>query len=375
MVTGNCKFIIFHVWLIITDSVYAFPAPLLRPFYPDCPAVAFGAIDGYDYFMNQHRGKILIAIPPARLPQGSVDRVKALSGREVVVSTNAAEIEKMIDTVEIAAGDLPFDLLPGASGLAWVQLWSAGGDIIQKYPQLKTMPFTMTSTSGMHGPQMTEHLFGMLLSYARRFHLAFRAQPRHEWYRPKFEETIRLAGKSMLILGYGAIGRDVARAAKVFGMEVTGLRRNLPAGGMDGEGTAVKASSELMNLLPGADFVVNILPLTPETENSIGKSFFEAMKTSGVYINIGRGKSTDETALVGALNAKTIAGAILDVTREEPLPKDSPLWDMDNVLISGHYSGFTPDYDSQSMGIFLKNLEAYVKGEPLFNVIDKVKGY
>lgn len=326
--------------------------------------------------MNKYKGTLVLSLSPDRIPLGSLDKIKAMAeGREIVVGTDAAEIEKIIDRVEIVAGDIPFAFLPRAPHLAWVQLWSAGADIIQKIPELKQMSFVLTTTSGMHGPQITEHLFGLLLSYIRRFHLAFVAQKKHEWYRPDSRDLIRLGGKKMLILGYGSIGKHAALAAKAFGMNVTGLRRNPPAGGQDETGTTVKSSALLMDLLPDADFVVNILPLTPETMNSVGKEFFRGMKSSAVYINVGRGMSTDEDALIHALKTKQIAGALLDVTREEPLSKDSPLWDMDNVLISGHYAGVTPDYDIQGMGIFLENLDAYVQGKQLVNVVDKQKGY
>lgn len=310
-----------------------------------------------------------------RLPGGIVDTIKNLSGRDVMVSTNEAEIEKNLDDIEIAAGNLPFALLSRASNLAWVQLWTAGADMVQKYPELKTKPFIMTSVSGVHGPQMAEHLFGMILAFTRKLQFAFAAQRSHEWFHPRSERMIKLTGKQMLILGYGKIGKEFALIARAFGMEVTGLRHHVPEGGKDDAGISVKPSSQLMDLLPDADFVVNILPLTPETENFIGEHFFEKMKSSGVYINIGRGLTTRENDLINALREKKIAGALLDATREEPLRKDSALWDMDNVIITGHYAGATSDYHKQCMDIFLKNLELYINGRPLINVVDKIKGY
>jgi phosphoglycerate dehydrogenase-like enzyme len=330
--------------------------------------------------MEQHKkGLILVALPPDRISARDRERLHLTGeGREVRVTVDKAEVEPILDEIEIGMGDVPFSLIPRMPRLAWVQLWSAGADLLQKYPEVKALPFMLTSTSGIHGRQLTEHIFALLLAWTRGLHRALPAQRQHEWLRPAFGELPVLAGKAMLILGYGAIGESLAQAALAFGMEVTGVRRRVPGPGKNpagGLGVRVEPASRLGDLLPGADVVVNLLPLTPDTARCFGSREFAAMKAGGVYINAGRGGVTDEAALIEALRAKTIAAALLDVTGEEPLPPDSPLWDMENVLLTAHYGGIRADYDRLALDIALENLARYTKGEPLRNLVDKEQGY
>ncbi|MDR1586674.1 MAG: hypothetical protein LBS57_04380, partial [Treponema sp.] len=173
---------------------------------------------------------------------------------------------------------------------------------------------------------------------------------------------------------YGVIGGTIAGIALGFGIKVIGLRRN-PAKGGGMEGVRVEDAARLLELLPGADYVVNILPSTSDTRHCFGAAEFNAMKGSALYINIGRGATTDESAMIEALKSKRIAGALLDVFEKEPLDRDSPLWDMDNVIITGHYAGCHPDYSRMAMRVALENLDRYNRGEPLKNFVDKNKGY
>jgi phosphoglycerate dehydrogenase-like enzyme len=160
-------------------------------------------------------------------------------------------------------------------------------------------------------------------------------------------------------------------------MNVIGLRRNPRKEGSsrDMTGVRLEAASALGELLPGADYVMNILPATPETFHLFGKNEFSLMKKTALYINVGRGTTTDEAAMVEALSAKTIAGALLDVAETEPLPPASPLWDMKNVILTGHYAGMHPEYGDLALDIALDNLGRYIRGEPLKNLVDKKAGY
>jgi phosphoglycerate dehydrogenase-like enzyme len=322
--------------------------------------------------LQDTRGLILAALPPERFSRDDAERLRETGqGRDVAVTVNQAEMEPLLDRIEIGMGDVPFSLLPRMPRLAWVQLWSAGADWLQQYPESKALPFILTTASGIHGQQLTEHVFALLLAWNRRLAGAFSAQTRHEWRRPGFGELPVLAEKTMLILGYGSIGETLARTALAFGMRVTGVRRRPP-----GESAIpVEPASRLGELLPAADVLVNILPLTPETKGSFGRRQFAAMKAGAVYVNIGRGAVTDETALIEALRTKTIAAALLDVTEEEPLPPDSPLWDMDNVLLTAHYGGLRSGYDQMALATALDNLGRFVRGAPLRNVVDKDQGY
>jgi phosphoglycerate dehydrogenase-like enzyme len=324
--------------------------------------------------MDQFKGIILISLAPAHILPDMVERLReAGDGREVRAAFRKEEIEPLLGSIEVAMGDVPFSLISRMPRLAWVQLWSAGADRLQKYPALKELPFLLSSTSGMHGRQMTEHLFALALAWNRRLNEAFAARTRREWLKIPRERLPLWAGKTMLILGYGAIGREIARTALAFGMKVIGLRRHVSTA-REGD-IYIEEASKLLRLLPQADLVLNLLPFTQDTRGSFGGAEFAAMKKTALYANMGRGSTTDEGAMIEALKTGKIAGALLDVSAEEPLPAGSPLWDMDNVLITGHYGGLAEDYNVRAAEIALENLRRYVRGETLKNLVDKRRGY
>ncbi|MDR2393353.1 MAG: D-2-hydroxyacid dehydrogenase [Treponema sp.] len=326
--------------------------------------------------MDHYKGIILVTLPADRVPLDIEKQLQeAGDGREVRIRTDTRTLEQDLTTVEILMGFVPWHLLARMPHLRWVQLWSAGADGLQQYPVLKERPFTLTSTSGIHVQSLTEHIFGLLLAWNRRFSAVFAAQSRHQWLYVTAEETAVLRGKTMLILGYGAIGKGVAQVALAFGMQVIALRRSVPeAAGAPGD-IRIQSIQDLRAVLPEADVVVNLLPYTPETGHIMGAVELGAMKGTGLYVNVGRGPTTDEKALVEALQTKRIAGALLDVTEIEPLPTDSPLWDLDNVILTSHYAGLHPDYNALAMEIALDNLGRYIRGEPLRNLVDKRQGY
>jgi len=318
---------------------------------------------------------ILLSLAPGRvLPEFRVQLEAAAEGRDVLISMDPKEIEPLLGRIEIGMGDIPLKLIPRMPRFKWWQLWSAGADVLQRFPPLKELPFQLTSASGIHGQQIAEHVFGMLLGWNRCLVKALDAQRQHKWLFIGDEQLSTLEGKTMLILGYGAIGGTIARIALSFGMKVIGLRRN-PARGGDMAGVLLEASARLRDFLPQADYVVNILPNTQDTLHFFGAAEFALMKNSALYINVGRGVTTGEADLIDALRQKRIAGALLDVTETEPLPEDSPLWNLDNAIITGHYAGCGPDYTHKAMCIAMENLERYKRGEPLKNLVDKSKGY
>jgi phosphoglycerate dehydrogenase-like enzyme len=321
--------------------------------------------------INSEKGAILWAVK--RAPEGVPERIREIGdGRELLMTNDRDTTAEAADRVEIAFGDIPFDLIPRMPRLKWLQLWSAGADILQKIPELKTLPFIMTNTSGMHGRQISEQVFGMLLTWTRRLHEAYFAQKRREWRSPKMSGLETLEGKTMLILGYGAIGKTIAETARIFGMKIIGVCRHAEAGE---PGVTILPVTCLAEALPQADYVVNILPLTQDTRCLFGNREFAAMKSGAVYVNVGRGATTDEAALIEALRGGRIGGALLDVTETEPLPPDSPLWDFRNVLLTAHYAGWHPRYQEMALEIALENLERYVHGKPLKNLVDKAAGY
>ena len=296
-------------------------------------------------------------------------------GRDILISTENSEIEKYLDQIEIGMGDIPYTLIPRMMSFKWWQLWSAGADILQRLPLLIDLPFQLTTSRGIHGQQIAEHLFAMLLGWNRRLKEAYKAQARHEWLFLRDDELGgALDGKTMLILGYGVIGEFVAKIALAFNMKVTGLRRHTGKGGQM-EGLFLDAAAKMHEHLPLADYVVNILPSTHESKHLFGAGEFSLMKKSALYINVGRGATTCEASMIKALGEKSIAGALLDVTEAEPLPASSPLWDMENVMITGHYAGCHPDYSRMAMAVALENLARYTRGEELKNLVNKRDGY
>lgn len=324
--------------------------------------------------MNAH---IVLYLKENRVPRDAEKRIRAIAPeRTLLITSDTEEVLRVLDTLEIAAGDFPHELACIAPRLAWFQQWYAGADWLQKYPQARELPFVLTNASGIHGAQMAEHFFGLLIAWYKKFPEVFAAQKRHEWIRRAVVSGGEpVAGKHILILGFGSIGREVARIAGAFRMKVTGVRRS-PGGDapLPGEPKIV-GIEKLFEVLPEADVVLNILPYTPETGGLADKKFFAAMKNTALFANLGRGPTVNEDDLVAALHSGKPAGALLDVTAQEPLPPESPLWDAPGVILSPHYSGSHPRYDEIALELFLDNLRRYTKGEDLCNIVDKSLGY
>lgn len=317
--------------------------------------------------------KILLELPQDRVPAEVRQEIEALAPHhELLITRDDDEIRHVLADIEIAAVTRSRGPLLEAPNARWFQLWSAGADWF-----VKTRPeddeAIVTNTSGIHALNIGEHVFAMLLAFARNLPQAFRSQEAGQWQRVGSEHLFELTGKTMLILGLGAIGRQCAHLAKAFGMQVIGLRRN-PDKGHEGVDEMVGVG-DLLSVLPKADVVVSTLPGGPHTKYLMDARAFDAMQNGAYFINIGRGETVDEKALVDALSQGSIAGAGLDVFEEEPLPESSPLWGLENVIITAHYAGETPYYTERALGVFTDNLRRFVAGEPLRNVVDKALGY
>jgi D-2-hydroxyacid dehydrogenase (NADP+) len=318
---------------------------------------------------------ILVGFEPECFSEAYRARIQEIApDMQLLVTEDRGEMETALDDIEIAAFQFPRDLLLRARNLRWYQQWGAGADWLMNHPEIAGLDFVLTSASGVHPIQITEHIFAMLLAFARRLCRAVHAQERHEGLGYGDQAGVfELYGKTMALVGVGAIGARTAEVATAFGMRVLGVRRNPEIGAPGVE--AMFGSDQLLSVLPQADFVVIAAPLTPETHHLIGERELRAMKPTAYIVNIGRGDIIDEGALIRALQEGWIAGAGLDVFETEPLPQDSSLWDMENVVVTGHYAGATPRYDERAMAIFLDNLQRYKAGEPLRNVVDKKLGY
>ena len=317
---------------------------------------------------------ILLNFMTHEFPQDQLDQVQAiLPDRRMLVTSDHAEIEACLDEIEIAAGSFPRDLLLRAPNLRMYQQWGAGADWLLRTPEAAQKSWTLVNASGVHAIPITEHILALILAFARGLNHAVRMQEQHNWSRAGRGELFELAGSTMLLVGVGAIGERTAQSAHALGMRVLGVRRNpgQPAAGVE----AMYAPEQLLEVLPQADFVVLTVPLTQETRGMIGERELRAMKSSAYLVNIGRGGTVQTAALVRALQEGWIAGAGLDVVDPEPLPPESPLWDMENVILTSHYSGLTPHYFERAFAIFIDNLQRYRDGQPLRNVVDKEIGY
>jgi phosphoglycerate dehydrogenase-like enzyme len=231
----------------------------------------------------------------------------------------------------------------------------------------------LTNAVGAHGVPMAEMVLAMMLAFATGLHTLLWAQRLHRRARERvIGEKFELQGQTLCVLGLGDIGGTLACKAKALGMRVLGVRRSRePFPGLDGQTTP----AHLLQVLSRADHVALCLPLTRETRHIVGERELQAMKPSAYIYNVGRGPSIEPTALIRALAEGWIAGAGLDVTAPEPLPEDSPLWDMPNVLLGQHSSGSSPLNADRIASIFVENLGRYVRGDPLLNVIDVELGY
>ncbi|MET0413811.1 MAG: D-2-hydroxyacid dehydrogenase [Polyangiaceae bacterium] len=275
--------------------------------------------------------------------------------------------------VALIAGWAGGDVLKDAKSLRWLQTVGAGVDRLLTPELVARSELLITNASGIHAQPIAEHVFGFLLAFTRNLHLAIADQPAARWNSLPYRETLRtLRGKTLGILGLGAIGERVAEIAAPFGLRVIGLKRSAtPVRGV----AEVYGPDQLHEFLAQSELLVNILPLTPTTRGWIGAPELARLPQGAFFVNVGRGATVDTDALVAALRSGHLAGAGLDVTEPEPLPSEHPLWKLPNVIITPHYSGGQPDYYQHLGELFTDNLRRYVAGEPLRNVVDKHAGY
>ena len=266
----------------------------------------------------------------------------------------------------------PRQALERAGRLRWVQAGTAGVERLLALG-LAERGILLTNATGAHGVPMAEMILAMMLAFATGLHALLDAQRLHQRARERvIGGKFELEGQTLCVLGLGDIGGTLARKARALGMRVLGVRRSEePFPGLDGQATP----DGLLELLGQADHVALCLPLTTQTRHLVAERELRAMKGSAYLYNVGRGASIEPGALVRALAEGWIAGAGLDVTDPEPLPEDSPLWDMPNVLLGQHSSGSSPLNADRITSIFLENLGRYLRGEPLINVVDAELGY
>jgi len=292
---------------------------------------------------------------------------------KILSSGTNVEITENIEEAEIFFGwGLSKDEFKKAKNLKWIQLTSAGVDHML-YDDIINSEVILTSASGVHPKPIAEHVFGLILSWTRRIDVAIKGKIEKRWNKDEIEWCDELTGKTMGIIGYGNIGQEIGRIAKCFDMKVIGLKKKKE--NVKIQPYELLTFQDLDKLLKDSDIIVTVLPHTKETENFISEEEFKKMKHNVIFVNVGRGRTVDEKALIKALKEGKIQCALLDVFYDEPLPDDSPLWDMENVIITPHIAGMTPYYDERVVEIFLKNLKEYPNFERMINVVDKEAGY
>jgi phosphoglycerate dehydrogenase-like enzyme len=296
----------------------------------------------------------------------------AFERADVVFGFWGAELHSALASVAPnrgGAGELK--LSDVAPNLKWIQLTSAGADRLLNSGFIEG-GVTVTTVSGLHATPIGEFVLSAILMFTKGAPQTMRAQIRHEWARFAPRE---LSGKTVGIVGLGHIGAEVGRLAKAFGCRVIATKRSSTELHRGLYADEIMPASDLHRLLGESDFVVLSMPLTPETRGMIAEAELRAMKPTAVLVNIARGAVTVEGDLIRALREGWIAGAALDVFEHEPLPADSPFWDMDNVILTPHISGGTEIYNQRAIAIFADNLRRYLADEPLQNVVDPARGY
>ncbi len=276
-----------------------------------------------------------------------------------------------------------------APNLKWVQFHLAGIDHVADHPLIRSGKVAVTTMSGAAVPQMGEYVLMMLLALGHRLPALMDSQRRKAWPEDRWQRfmPVELNTSTVGIVGYGSLGREVARLLRAFGATVLATKRDvkhpkdhgyIPAGHGDPQGAFVRRlypPQALRSMARECDFLVVTVPLTPETRGMVNAEVFAALKPGAFLVDISRGGVVDHEALIAALESGQLAGAALDVFPQEPLPPESPLWEMPNVILSPHIAGNTPHYHARAMKLFAANLSRYLKGQPLFNRYHPERGY
>lgn len=322
---------------------------------------------------GQRVGMIVAAL---RMTEQHIAAIRAAAPEAEVVKINGrdewrARRDELAPRVEVLAG-VQSDLDPASMPrLRWMQTGGAGNDWLLRAPEVANSDVVLTNGSGVAAIPIAEHVLALMFTLSRNFHGFARAQRDHEWYRGGHLGEVD--GSTMGIVGLGAIGEKTAEKAQGLNMRVLGLRRDPTRTSPHVD--RMLGPDGLFELLECSDWVVLASALTPETRGLIGEPELKRMKNTACLINIARGQIVQEEVLVQALQEGWIAGAGLDVFAQEPLPPDSPLWDMPNVVVTSHRSGSTPHYNDRLVEIFIENLRRYRAGEPMMNVVDKQLTY
>jgi phosphoglycerate dehydrogenase-like enzyme len=316
--------------------------------------------------------KVLVwNVEPAVVPRLQA----AAPGVELLLAGDMGEAVKRAGQADASLGFCSAELLAAGPDIRWIQAYSAGVERCVAVPALRERGILLTNMQRVAGPVMAEHVMAFMLAYARAlpFYIPERAAARWTREPPPPNRMISLEGKTVLVVGLGGIGAEVAKRAHAFGMRVIATRASGRAG--PDYVSYVGLPDELLKLAAEADFVVNTAPLTAATTGMFDAKFFAAVKPGAFFVNVGRGRSVVQTDLIAALRSGRLGGAGLDVTDPEPLPADSPLWQLPNVIITPHVSASSDLGAEARFAIAIENLRRYVAGERMLSVVDVAQGY
>jgi len=295
---------------------------------------------------------------------------------DFVFSENKEHLRQIISDASIlVCMKIDKEAFSKANNLKWVHLGLAGVDRVLS-PEMLKRKIYLTSSKGIHSTTVSELVMGMILAFAKGIVVSMSFKNKKIW---GFEEVNQarfdLEGKVLGIVGLGNIGLDLAEKASLFGMKVYGMKNRVKRGERIKYIDKLFQKNKLEKILSVSDFVVLSVPYTKETHHLIGKKELSLMKEKSFLINISRGQVVDEKALIYALKNKKITGAGLDVFEKEPLPKENKLWELENVIITPHIGGAMPDYYRKVGVVFKENLERFLGGKRLKNLVDKKLGY
>jgi phosphoglycerate dehydrogenase-like enzyme len=307
-------------------------------------------------------------------PEDYISQLRKIANHyEFVSCTDESVLLQHLSGVEILiifVAKFDAELLALAPNLKWIQAITAGVDNLP-LKEINDRGIILTNARGIHKIQMAEFAIAAMINFARNFHLMHRNQIKGLWNRSVPQAEI--CGKVVGIIGMGSIGEEIARKASFFGMRVLGVRQNpRPIKYVD----RVYGIKEMDKVFRESDYIINLLPLTAGTRKLIDRRYFGSMKKTACFINIGRGPTVNQADLVDALKSNRIGGLVADVYEAEPLPDDSPLWGLENVILTPHIAGVSPNYLKRAMDVITHNLRVYVSqsGE-MINVIDCSSGY
>jgi phosphoglycerate dehydrogenase-like enzyme len=332
---------------------------------------------------------VLVSSP---FPEECVEKMRGVSPRLAVTYLPLETGEELPDSILDVQVLYTRSKLPRpeqAPALRWVQLYTSGVDHVLNHPLLTDTEVTITTSSGIHATSMAEYALAQMLSFSHHLPAMLGDKISHRWPSDRvLRAPGELRGATLGIVGYGSIGREIARLAQAFGMRVLAVKRSLrqledaaaPAfPGMGDPGAEIPdriyPPQALRSFLHECDYVVITVPLTRRTLHLFDGAALAAMKSGSFLINISRGDVVDEAALIQALADGHLAGAALDVFHTEPLPADDPLWDAPNLVISPHIAGLSPHLAQRAADLFTDNLRRFISGEPLLNVFDRKRGY